>query len=351
MEPVAGRYYDGRRAEARDVVVSARPGHELRIAAVDGADEWRVPWRAIELEPALGRLPRRLRLADGAMVEIAAADLPQAWLRSLRGSRHLALVHWLESAWFGWSAAIVGVVVLGVLLVWVGLPWTADRVARQLPPEVSQRLSSEALILLDRRMFEPSQLPQERKSALRAGFAELVERVDDPTPYRLLFRHSRVGPNAFALPGGEIIMTDQLVELLGGDPDASVAGDAALYLVMAHELGHIHHAHGMRLLLQRAGLAVVAAILFGDISSAIGLAAALPTLLDSGYTRAFEFEADAYAARVGVAGGLGVEPMVAALSRLEAVSGQQPLPWLSTHPASAARIEALRRAAADAEAR
>ena len=35
--------------------------------------------------------------------------------------------------------------------------------------------------------------------------------------HRLEFRASRIGPNAFALPGGTIVLTDELVELVEGD--------------------------------------------------------------------------------------------------------------------------------------
>ena len=54
----------------------------------------------------------------------------------------------------------------------------------------------------------------------------------------LLFRDGgKFGANAFALPSGKIIVTDQLASLLN---DEQIVG------VLAHELGHVVYRHGMR---------------------------------------------------------------------------------------------------------
>ncbi len=60
-----------------------------------------------------------------------------------------------------------------------------------------------------------------------------------PRGTSVLFRKSRdpaMGPNAFALPGGTIVVTDELVELLGDHEDCACSG------VLAHELGHVEGA-------------------------------------------------------------------------------------------------------------
>ena len=69
--------------------------------------------------------------------------------------------------------------------------------------------------------------------------------------HRIEFRKSRIGPNAFALPGGSIVITDELVALVDGDA-AVVTG------VLGHELGHVRHRDGMRMLLQASAVGVLA---------------------------------------------------------------------------------------------
>ena len=65
--------------------------------------------------------------------------------------------------------------------------------------------------------------------------------------------------NAFALPGGIIVVFDELVELAGDDD--RVLG------VLGHELGHVVHRHSTRQLLQALGLAAIAGVVWGDFSS------------------------------------------------------------------------------------
>jgi hypothetical protein len=85
-----------------------------------------------------------------------------------------------------------------------------------------------------------------------------------------------MGANAFALPGGTVVVTDQLLEL---SPD-----DAALAGVLAHEIGHVEHRHLMRQLISGTVVGVVATLLAGDTSSVM---VALPAVLaDLSYSRA-----------------------------------------------------------------
>ncbi|NJM42911.1 MAG: M48 family metallopeptidase [Brachymonas sp.] len=99
---------------------------------------------------------------------------------------------------------------------------------------------------------------------------------------QLEFRQSEIGPNAFALPGGIMVMTDELVEMVKDDD--TVLG------VLGHELGHITRRHGMRQLVQVGVLQGVLSIAFGDYGSLITTA---PLILGSmAYSRAHEREAD-----------------------------------------------------------
>ena len=118
--------------------------------------------------------------------------------------------------------------------------------------------------------------------------------------------------------------------------------------------GHVRHHHGLRLAIQAAGLAALIATLAGDAVSITGLAVALPTaLLQSGYSREFEDEADAYAFRRLKEIKLSPKYFAQILARIEESRNKDPdanrgsaqerrrsdLGYLSTHPATAERIE------------
>jgi predicted Zn-dependent protease len=94
------------------------------------------------------------------------------------------------------------------------------------------------------------------------------------------------------------------------------------------------------------------AVWLGDVGT---LATALPAfVLEARYSRDFEREADAYAARVLAANGLGTQPLADLLVRLEA---RQAGPsergglgeYLSSHPATTERIRALGAPASEAQ--
>lgn len=85
------------------------------------------------------------------------------------------------------------------------------------------------------------------------------------------------------------MITDQLVQLCNGDPRFLAA-------VVAHELGHLHHRHGMALLLKAGALGFGTSAIWGDFSGAL---ASVPLLLGaSGYSRDAEREADAFAVQL-----------------------------------------------------
>src|SRR5207253_5111075 len=106
------------------------------------------------------------------------------------------------------------------------------------------------------------------------------------TPYKIQFPQSFLGANAFALPSGIIVVTDDLVRLSRSDDE--VLG------VLAHELGHVKHRHTMRRLLEGSATALIIAGVTGDVASTTSLAAAAPTLLlQTRHSRDNEREADA----------------------------------------------------------
>jgi Zn-dependent protease with chaperone function len=162
----------------------------------------------------------------------------------------------------------------------------------------------------------------------------------------------QLGANALALPDGTIVVTDAMVRLLSTrDNRFTDAGKTALQGVLAHEIGHIEHRHSARVMAASSLGAALSAALFGDFSA---VAAGLPTVLSQmQYSRAMEVDADDYAAAVLRRKGLGAAPLARALTLLES---QQPdeartprwmkntMGYLSTHPATRARIARLRAA-------
>ena len=134
--------------------------------------------------------------------------------------------------------------------------------------------------MLDASGCRPSTLDAARQETLRKRLVQLGE------GYRLELRTCPgIDPNAYALPGGTLVLTDELVRLA---PNAD-----QISAVLAHEMGHVRERHGLRTALERAGLIGALAAFTGDgtrLSDSLR-----HVLLESGYPAKFEDQADAFA--------------------------------------------------------
>ena len=170
-----------------------------------------------------------------------------------------------------------------------------------------------------------------------------------PTDYTVTLLNSNIN-NAFAVPGGYVYVTRQLVALMNNE--------AELAFVMGHEVGHVAARHASKRE-TRSGLAGLGAALLGAVtgSDIIGrLAGSGAQLYSLGYSRGQESEADSlgvrYLARAGYdpAASSDILASLAAQTTLDArLTGRSDAPkasWLSTHPADAERVARTRREAA-----
>lgn len=342
--PLNADYFDGLSAQARPVRLS-RQGAELVIDG-DGLQR-RVPWRRVSWPERSRHGQRQAYLPDHGLLVAGDAAAWDDWLAAHGGGPGW-VNRWILS-WRGVLAALVLALALAPLAWLWGLPALARGMLTFVPASVDLQLGQAALAQIEREMLRPTALPEAQQAQLRQRFAQAVQRADaqrqrrgqPPLPaYVLHFRATPepgIGPNAFALPGGQIVITDALVRLLADRPEV-IDG------VLAHELGHIQHRHGMRLLVQGAVVSGVSALVLGDVSS---LLAALPVLLGhAAYSRGFEFEADADAARLLRANGHSPEVMALLFERLRAgqasKGGQIELPiGLATHPPDAERVRRM----------
>lgn len=332
MSGIAASYFDGRTPQRQAVELSV-DGGEIVVRGAFG--ERRAGRAQVDISEPLGRAPRLLRFADGAVCEVADHAAFAAWLAAA-GFAESPVVR-LQSRW-SWALAALAAAVLVLLATYFwGLPAASKVLAPRIPDSVVQSLSSYTLSFLDERVLKPSRLPAARQAELQAHVAAVLQARPDRPAYRLLFRAAPMGPNAFALPNGDLVVFDELVALAANDDE--VAG------VVAHELGHVAHRHGLRQLIQSSVVSFVAGLYLGDVSS---IASGLAVLaMESRYSRGFELEADAYAADAMRAAGRGSEPLATMLERMEAGFGQKGkggATWdgLSSHPDTAERVRRLR---------
>ncbi|MDZ4098291.1 MAG: M48 family metallopeptidase [Methylophilaceae bacterium] len=281
-------YFDGQTTRRHNVSVTLSDG----FWNISGGDiERHDAFAESKLAEKIGNAPRQLHFADGAYCQIADHAALEAMLLASGYQPHSVVSKWEGK----WRYALLAVVLIAAFFAasyqWA-LPWAAKVIAQKLPASVPTLMDKQTLATFDGYILAPSELPPARQESLAEALAAIMPAEGDGLPrYQLVFRKSEaIGPNAFALPGGTVLMTDELVTLADRSPNA----DAQIIGVLTHELGHVYHQHALRNFVQGSIVAAVVTWYLGDVSSL--LAAAPIALLNTRYTRDFEREADRYAA-------------------------------------------------------
>lgn len=339
MNPaVSARYSDGRRAGDEPVVLTflADGTVEIRGEAFVRTE----PLASFRTAAPLARVPHFARLPDGSALEIPRSPGADAALAAagFRGRLHRRL-EWLEARALA-AAVCTLLLVAGVALTaWLGLPAAAARVARSVPPEVERRAGELAFDAFSRQIGGAVTLaPMDRIRAERI-LGRLTKARGGRVKAELIFRNLNV-PNAFAFPGGKIVVSESLFQACLKEP----RGEDLFAAILAHELAHVESRHGLQLLLRNSGALLAMAVITGDLSSLTAFSATLPFLLiQHGYSREFETEADVVALGWLRAAGINPTALPAALGllkKLRPTSGPD-FTYLSTHPSTDDRIRML----------
>ncbi len=331
-------YFDGRSARTQSAEIWLAEGR-LHVQA---SRLHHHPQRSVRWPERQRHGQRQALLPDGGLLSTTDAAAWDDWAHA-SGLAEPAIVRWMQSWRRVGLSLVLLLALLGGLWRW-GVPAVAELAARAVPSEFEQRIGSEALAWLDRQWLQQSQLPAEQRQQLSRRFAAVVAaqgaaRGQVLPAYQLSFRQApqALGPNAFALPGGQIVLTDALVLLMKDEPDAVLG-------VLAHELGHVQHRHGLRQLVQASAVSAMAGLVIGDFSTLLAGAPAL--LAEMNYSRGFEREADEQARRMLLRAGIAPAVMARFFERVaesQRKQGGSLLPIaFSSHPADAERIAFFR---------
>jgi predicted Zn-dependent protease len=181
---------------------------------------------------------------------------------------------------------------------------------------------------MDRYILKDTLIPKERQQEISKRFLSLN---DDNSLY-LHFRRG-IGINAFALPSGDIVISDELIKFSNGDMDM-------IYGVLAHEKGHVVHKHSMQLIIKASMVSAIIAYFTGDISSIV--ASLSTSILNANYTREFEKEADAYAKKNMLKNGIDPKHLANFFIKMsKKYKNSDKDSFFASHPSNKDRIEEL----------
>lgn len=298
----------------------------------------------------VGNIPRRISFADGSVLVCDDNDRIDQWLAQARHSdQRFNILHRLESQWRWIALSIVLVLGLSAAFVWKGIPWLSGEIAAALPTDVYQSLGTGTLAGLDKWLLAESELPAHRQQQLSGRFEQILAATEHQDyRFKLHFRAIKDLPNAFALPSGDIVVTDELIALAERDEEIDA--------VLLHEIAHVLQRHGLQRVIHSSAITVIVTLLLGDATSLSGIAVALPTfLLESSYSREQESEADEFALQQMVQQGIDPVHFASIMRKFlatetPAADGKAPLDddedsvtevnnYLSSHPATEQRIQ------------
>jgi len=168
-----------------------------------------------------------------------------------------------------------------------------------------------------------------------APLGAMLDRLAEaqPSPYR--FRLTVVDDtviNAFAAPGGYVVLNRGLIEL--AETPEELAG------VLAHEMEHVTLRHGTRAILREVPLRLMVAAVTTDAGVLGHVAGAAATLGSLRYGRKAEEEADREGVRLLQAARVDPAGMATLFARMQQRLGDVPrmTTYLSTHPRTETRI-------------
>jgi Zn-dependent protease with chaperone function len=340
MISITGQWYDSKTSAQVGAVCRIYDNGGVQVERFeDGVPLVSLPRFDIKVSPRLADTPRSLYFPSGEKFETQDNDAVDRVMGQFKRHSWLRLVHLMESRK---RYALLALAVL-LLSLWgamkYGVPAVAKLIAFRLPPSVDDIASEHTLDVLDRSLLRPSELDEATRNRIVNHFQPVVQ---DHPRYRLkiMFRKGNgLGPNAFALPDGTIIFTDEMV--------ATSEHDDGLTGVLVHEIGHVVHRHGMRTIIQDSLLGFAFLAITGDVSGSSELFLALPVLLTQlAYSREFEREADRYALQYLRSHGTPTTHFAQLMRRIDKkmkaksmASDEKWLNYLSTHPMTEERLK------------
>lgn len=333
--PLLVDYFDGLSTRAHRVGMRIHQG----MLQLTGPDLFRqVALNKVQWSERTRHGTRCAHFVDGGLVQSLDNGHWDDWLKAHRLGEPLVVR--AQQSWRWTALATCVLLLVAVLGYWWGLPMAARALTPLVPASVDQELGQRTLLAMDEQWLRPSQLGEAVQARWRQKFNDATRQDQSQSTQgtglayptiELHFRAASIGPNAFALPDGSIVITDELMALLQDREDVLLG-------ILGHEMGHVRLRHGLRSLIQTGLLGVVSSVAFGDFSTWLAGAPALMGHL--AYSRELEREADDIAITFMRHNQIKPSVMAVFFQRLKASrpSGEELGIAFSSHPADDERI-------------
>lgn len=272
--------------------------------------------------------------APGFLDALAEVGGPKVAQDAVQATQDIGKRQRARKVWMG----ITAVIVLAVLIFLWRLPSMVASAASKLPVSVDESIGEVAYSGATEDFGSPVHVPE-----VDAFLSEVVARLSPvaapgPDGERFEFQvevYESEVTNAFALPGGRIVVLTGLLEQ--AESGEQVAG------VLAHEMAHVTQRHGLRNAAYSASTRIALLLLVGDDGWGELAGGIAGSARENAYSREQETNADLEGARMLAEAGLDPNDLSGFFEQLQERGEGMPsaLTWLSTHPDHESRIAAI----------
>jgi beta-barrel assembly-enhancing protease len=326
------RFFDGKSARPYQVQVEVtRQG--LNIHLED--DQQVVFWEKESIREVMANSTtvNRIHHQDGALLEVEDPDFLKTIRITFPEQAGQSIADRLSA--MKWQTMVSIVVIVGVavfLLAWTVIPWMGEQAAGYVPQSYEEDLGES----IYEAMLPGMEVDSQRTELLE----QMVRRADFKSGYPLRFVVVKdEQKNAFALPGGRIVVYSGILEVM--------KGHAELMGLLSHEVSHVNHRHSLRAIFRQLSTYLFVSLIFNDLSAVSSIVVDQAQQLQSlSYSRELEKEADLEGLELMIYNRF--DPMGMPnlfknmLEKEDEFTGSIP-EFLSTHPVSTERIDYLKK--------
>lgn len=235
--------------------------------------------------------------------------------------------NWALSASLGVILAIATVILfLAFAFYKYALPPIAEAFANKVPMEYEQKWGDMML----KNIVDPEnnlgEFNFKKNDSLSLLANDFAKQIDFQSPYDLnitVVKSEQI--NAFALPGGNVVVFDGLLKKLKTKEEFAA--------LLGHEVAHINQKHTLKNIFRSLSGYIFISLITSDIN---GISAIIfenaNSIYNLGYSRELEAESDSYATKTLQLNQLNPIGLVGLFEALEAGSKMEPYEILSSHP-------------------
>jgi Zn-dependent protease with chaperone function len=327
--PYSGRYFDG--VSTRAIPVEVYVGSGKLTIACPGVWEQAVAWDLHALYD-IEQVKTKCIIKQGGLHNLQILEVSEtSFIQELQFKNpDLKKIRKQSSPFVYLIASMAALFVLSLVLIYFfAVPWIDEKAAGVFPREAETRMGKTML---------ENFLKNEK---VNAGATALLNDFDAhmkvPTDYPIhITVVNSATKNAFALPGGEIVVYSGMLNSMNTYPE--------LIALLGHETGHIQYRHSLKLMIKNISLVFIVRSFFDGYNDLAGLLASRAAAFQQlSYSREAEEDADRFGYNTMKLNRTDPRGMVALFDHLKQDNdaGNNIPEFLLTHPKIENRIKII----------